>query len=227
MGDETMDPQLAAIGPGLYTVADTTFARDGSKGCTILGKPRPQSATHMSRLGPGQYYRNTGDLQNEAYSFGKHRRQGLTYGHENKIGPGQYGNLRDKGFGTKGHRFGSSTRDQGKIDNPLGPGQYSSQRSKASRPATSKGTFGVAERKIGERLRETGCAKNLGPGYYSIKDDNGGGWKFGKQERGANEGKFNNPMGPGSYNVRSKPSTKGGLIGTGSRNPGEKSKKVK
>ena len=226
MGDETGDAQLAAIGPGLYTLADDTFAKNNNKGCTILGKPRAQSAAHGSRLGPGQYYKNTGKLENEAYSFGTNIRKGLTYGHENRVGPGQYGNLRDKGFGRKGISFGKSTRDQGKIDNPLGPGQYSSQQSKAIRPVTSTGTFGTAERKIGDRLRETGCAKNLGPGYYSVKDEHKGGNKFGFQTRGANEGKFNNPMGPGSYNITNKPSSKGGKIGTSSRNQGDNSGKT-
>lgn len=225
MGDELQDPVMAGIGPGLYTITDETFAKNNGKGYTILGKPRAQSANPGSRLGPGQYHRNTEELANEAYSFGKTQRKGLTFGVDNKVGPGQYGNLRDKTFGKKGISFGKSTRNQVKVDNPPGPGHYCGQKSKAARPVVSAGTFGTAERKIGDRLRETGCAKNLGPGSYSVKTDKKTGWSFGNQARGANEGKFNNPMGPGSYNIPSKLSQKGGLIGTGLRTPASKGEK--
>lgn len=225
MGDELGDPDLMALGPGAYTLEEDTFKKDNGRGFSIVGKPRAQSATPGSKLGPGQYYRNSGALNNEVYSFGKGKRAGLTYNENNKVGPGQYGSMRDKSFGSKGISFGKSTREGKGQGSGVGPGQYCAQKSKAIRPVTSVGTFGTAERKIGDRLRETGCAKNLGPGYYSVKDNQNNGWSFGKQDRGANEGKFNNPMGPGSYTVKSEFSKRGGLIGTSSRNPTDKSTK--
>ena len=125
-GEEVVvDPDLAKLGPGAYTIEDDTFKRGNGRGVTIVGKPRPQSAAAGNRVGPGQYYRDPGVLNNEAYSFGKGARKGLTYGEMNRVGPGQYGTLRDKNKGSKGISFAKSKRTDLRSDTGLGPGQYS------------------------------------------------------------------------------------------------------
>ena len=86
--DAVADPDLTRLGPGAYTVEDETFKKDNGRGISIVGKPRPQSAVAGTRLGPGQYYRDHGILNNEAYSFGKGVRKGLSYVEGNRIGPG-------------------------------------------------------------------------------------------------------------------------------------------
>lgn len=221
------DPDLAHLGPGAYTLQDDTFKKGNKRGCTILGKPRAQSAYGRNKLGPGQYYKDSGVLKNEAYSFGKDQRKGLTYNEANKIGPGQYGLMRKKDFGTKGVSFARSKRDGPKSGSNLGPGQYCSQKSKKVRPETMMGTFGTAERKIGERLRDTGCAgAHLGPGYYSSKTKQAGGWSFGKENRQGLAHKSDNNLGPGAYNIKPSANKKGGLIGTSTRDPKDKINKT-
>ena len=202
------------LGPGAY-VGVQGFG-DKKKGPTIRGKPRPNSAAPGSRLGPGQYYsQQQNGIPASAYSFGKgNRDHGKNQG---GVGPGQYGTMRPKNNG-KGITFGRSTRMAQKSDNLVGPGQYCQQKplNKNARPATSKGTFGNAERKIGERLQETGAAANLGPGYYSIKEKNKNGWKFGNEKRDGHY-KSDNPVGPGAYTIQSELNLVGGAIGRAPR----------
>lgn len=230
--EEGGDPELAHLGPGAYAIQDDTFKKDNGRGVTILGKPRPQSAAPGSKLGPGQYYKDAGVLNNEAYSFSKGNRGALTWNEANKVGPGQYGAMRDKNFLQKGKgvSFARSKRMNDKCDNNLGPGQYSKQtakRTKAIRPESAYGTFGTAERKIGERLRDTGASgANLGPGYYSRKEKPGNGWSFGKEQRDQALNKLGNQVGPGAYSLKPTFSQKGGLIGTSTRDPKDKINKT-
>ncbi len=225
-GEEVeIDPDLAKIGPGAYTIEDDTFQKGNGKGITILGKPRAQSAQPGSKLGPGQYYRDTGKLANEAYSFGKDIRKGLTYNENNRVGPGQYGTLRNKRFGKNGISFARSKRTDLKTDSGLGPGYYSSQRVKKVQPEVAVGTFGTAERKIGERLNDKGSASHIGPGYYTRKEKRNSGWTFGKDGREGLGVNANN-LGPGAYNIKNELGKKLGIMGRSSRDPKDKINKT-
>lgn len=206
--------QEGALGPGAYTLEDDTFKKGNGKGYSIVGKGRAQSA-NTNKVGPGQYFHEEKLGQNEVYSFPKGGRVDLYNGKPNRVGPGQYGNLRDKNFGKKGISFGKSTRDGGKEGGSgLGPGQYSSQQSKVGRPISSVGTFGTEERKIGARLEEKGSAKNIGPGYYTSKaKDKKNGWSFGKEGRDQKSLDKGGNVGPGSYNLKNGFSSKFGAFG--------------
>ena len=202
-----------ALGPGSYYAEDDTFKKGNGKGFSLVGKPRAQSAS-QNKIGPGQYYKDEKLGVNEAYSIPKAGRGDLSDGQPNRVGPGQYGNLRDKSFGKKGVSFAKSTRDGKQQGSGVGPGQYSAQQSKVPRPVSAVGTFGTADRRIGERLEEKGSAKNLGPGYYTSKQkDKKTGWSFGKEGRGGPTDNQANPLGPGAYNVKAGLGSKLGVIG--------------
>lgn len=207
-----------ALGPGSYYAEDDTFKKGNGKGFSLVGKPRAQSASHH-KLGPGQYYKEETPGAAEAYSIPKAGRGGPSNGPPSKVEPGQYGNLRDKSFGKKGVSFAKSTREGKPQGSGVGPGQYSAQQPKVPRPVSAVGTFGTADRKIGERLEEKGSAKNIGPGYYTSKQkDRKTGWSFGKEGRGGPTDKQANALGPGAYNVKTGLGSKLGVIGKAPKN---------
>lgn len=219
------DPELAKVGPGAYTIEDDTFKKGNGKGVTILGKPRPQSATPGNQLGPGQYWSNRPESGTEAHAFGRGARGGLTWGETNKVGPGQYGSFLNKKFGGKGISFAKSTRDGVRNDINVGPGQYCAQTSKKIKPGLMHGTFGTAERRIGQAVdKDKDIGTQIGPGYYSTKDKKKGGWTFGRDERDFQYAS-DNPVGPGAYNIKRGLSQKLGIIGTSTRD-GKKDKTI-
>lgn len=212
MGPEKVGDAVA-LGPGSYYAEDDTFKKGNGRGFSLVGKPRAQSA-HQNKLGPGQYHKEAHAGAGEAFSIPKAGRGSLADGAPNRVGPGQYGNLRDKSFGKKGVSFARSTRDGKPQGSGVGPGQYSAQQSKVPRPVSAVGTFGTEERKIGARLEEQGSAKNIGPGYYTSKQKTkNSGWSFGKEGRGGPGDKQASGLGPGAYNVRSGLGSKLGVIG--------------